>query len=72
MGPELLPSNLTHADFFAKLSAYSEHVPKQIQGLEALRLVDVPDTLAQRRKDGDAFLEKTEVISLVEWKLYDP
>ncbi len=49
---------------------YESLVPSQISGLEELRLRDIPEVLNQRRIDGGAFLEKTEVISLVAWKLY--
>ena len=59
-----LPALQTHVEFYESL------VPSTIAGLEELRLHSIPETLAQRKKDGDAFLEKTEVISLVEWKLY--
>ncbi len=51
------------------LLGYDSHVPDKIRGLEDLRLSAIPDTLAQRKKDGDSYLEKTEVTSLVEWKL---
>ena len=65
----LVPSNLPFSDFMAHLSSYPEQVPKEIQGLEELRLHEVPKILAKRREDGDVFLEKTEVTGLVEWKL---
>ena len=48
---------------------YDSHVPDKIQGLEELRLSTIPETLAQRKEVGESFLEKTEVTSLVEWKL---
>ena len=41
----------------------------QLSDLEELRLSTIPQTLAQRKGDGNAFLEKSEVTSLVEWKL---
>lgn len=70
MRPELSAEKISHATFQAKLALYQYHVPDKISGLEDLRLNEVPEVLAQRRKDGNAFLEKTEVTSLVEWKLY--
>ena len=48
---------------------YDSHVPDKIQGLEELRLSTIPETLVQRKQDGEPFLEKTELTSLVEWKL---
>ena len=53
-----------------KLHQYESHVPAKISGLEKLRLEDVPETLNQRKGEGEPFLEKTEVTALVEWKLY--
>ena len=49
---------------------YSSKIPDKLQTLEELRFKAIPETLAQRKKDGDSFLEKTDVTSLVEWKLY--
>ncbi|CAF9934524.1 hypothetical protein IMSHALPRED_009738 [Imshaugia aleurites] len=48
---------------------YDSQVPDKIQGLEELRLSTIPETLVQRKQDGEPFLEKTELTSLVEWKL---
>lgn len=48
---------------------YEHYLPAKIEGLDHLRLEDVPEVLDMRRKDGDAFLEMTEVAALVEWKL---
>ena len=63
------PTKITLKPLQTHLQSYESHVPEKIQGLESLRLNEIPETLAQRKKDGDAFLEKTEVTSLVEWKL---
>lgn len=62
-------SSLSYSDFKYHLGNYPDYVPKKIQGLEELRLHEVPEILNQRRKEGNAFLEKTEVTGLVEWKL---
>lgn len=48
---------------------YEKYLPPKVKGLEKLRLEEVPGVLEQRREDGKAFLEKTEVTNLVEWKL---
>jgi hypothetical protein len=64
------PTKITLKTLQSHRLSYESHVPDKIQGLESLRGVDIPETLTQRKKDGNAFLEKNEVMSLVEWKLY--
>lgn len=61
--------NISHADFQYQLRFYEDLVPESLQGLEELRLREVPESLAQRRLKGNASLDKTEVTALVEWKL---
>lgn len=63
------PSRISLDTLHAHLLSYESHVPDKTRGLEELRLSTIPETLVQRKKDGEAFLEKTEVTSLVEWKL---
>ncbi|CAD6563621.1 MAG: hypothetical protein ASARMPRED_000094 [Alectoria sarmentosa] len=63
------PAEINLSTLHAHLLSYHSHVPEKIQGLEELRLNTLPETLLQRKKDGGSFLEKTEVTSLVEWKL---
>ena len=63
------PEHISLSTFRNHLKRYESLVPAKIQGLEDIRLVVVPAALKQRKKDGEAFLEKAEVISLVEWKL---
>jgi len=70
MKPALSAENINYADFRLQLRFYEDNVPKSLQSLEELRLREIPESLAQRRKDGNAFLDKTEVTALVEWKLY--
>ena len=69
MKPELSAENISYSDFQGCLSFYQHHVPDKIQGLDELRFRVIPEVLARRREDGNAFLEKTEVTGLVEWKL---
>ena len=64
------PSQISVDMLHNHLLSYNSYVPDKIQGLEELRLGTIPNTLVQRKKDGEPFLEKTEVASLVEWKLY--
>ncbi|KAL2044766.1 hypothetical protein N7G274_002541 [Stereocaulon virgatum] len=63
------PTKITLPTLQSHLLSYESHVPDKIQKLESLRVNDIPETLAQRKKVGNAFLEKNEVTSLVEWKL---
>ena len=63
-------NHISHQDLQRTLQRYESHVPSKISGLERLRLQEVPEILDQRKREGEAFLEKTEVTSLVEWKLY--
>lgn len=63
------PSQVSFDTLHILLLSYNSHVPDKIQGLEELRLSTIPEILVQRKKDGESFLEKTEVVSLVEWKL---
>ena len=52
------------------LLKYDSHVLDKIQELDELRFSTTPQILAQRQKSGEPFLEKTEVTTLVDWKLY--
>ena len=63
------PDQISYSTICSKASSYSEDASKDLLILQELRLNTIPETLAKRRKDGHAFLEKTEVINLVDWKL---
>ena len=69
MKTTLSPDKISYDDYKGYLGMYEHYLPAKIEGLDHLRLEDVPEILDMRRKDGDAFLEKTEVAALVEWKL---
>ena len=62
-------SQMTLDTLYALILRYDSQVPDKIQGLDELRFRTIPETLVQRKKDGKTFLEKTELTSLVEWKL---
>ncbi|KAL8777741.1 MAG: hypothetical protein Q9194_002376 [Teloschistes cf. exilis] len=69
--PDRLPAHkISYHDFSTMLFSFAGRAPKKMEGLEELRYNEIPEVLAQRKKDGEAFLEKTEVQSLIEWKLY--
>ncbi|KAL9625302.1 MAG: hypothetical protein Q9204_007810 [Flavoplaca sp. TL-2023a] len=72
MQTQLVPDTISHDDFKTYRTCYDldrKRLPDELEGLSELRYTDVPKVVAQRKKDGEAFLEKTEVQSLVEWKL---
>lgn len=60
---------ISHEIFKTKLFMYDSYLPPKILGLEKLRFEEVLEVLEARREEGGAFLEKTEVTALVEWKL---
>ena len=69
MEAKLRSNAIAHTDFQEYLLKYSNHVPSALAALDDLRYNTVPQTLAQRKSDGESFLEKSELVSLVEWKL---
>ncbi|KAL8669761.1 MAG: hypothetical protein Q9168_005655 [Polycauliona sp. 1 TL-2023] len=72
MQTKLAPDTISYDDFHTYRTCYDlekKKLPDKLEGLSELRYTDVPEVVAQRKKDGEAFLEKTEVQSLVEWKL---
>ena len=61
---------ITYGNLRKHVLSYESHVPPKLQELETFRLKEIPATLMRRDLDGGAFLEKEEVIKLVEWKLW--
>lgn len=70
MRPSRTANSINYDEIQEILLLYESFVPDKIQGLEELRLREVPEVLNKRKADGETFLEKTEVTGLVEWKLY--
>lgn len=60
---------ISEGDFDDILSQYDEVVPSKLAQLEEERLVTIPASLAARKKDSKAYLSKSEVATLVDWKL---
>lgn len=60
---------VSRVDFNNILARYQDAVPAKLHDLDKLRFESIPEKVAQRKKESDAFLEKEEVESLVEWKL---
>lgn len=60
---------VSRVDFNNVLARYQDAVPAKLHDLDKLRFESIPEKVAQRKEGVDAFLEKEEVESLVEWKL---
>lgn len=59
-----------YSDVNRYLSQYPDCVPSSLSStLNELRYNTIPQTLAQRKSDAEPFLEKSEIVSLVDWKL---
>ncbi|KAL9591745.1 MAG: hypothetical protein Q9179_007413 [Wetmoreana sp. 5 TL-2023] len=69
MRPDLYPDRISYDEFDKYLALCYAHTPEKIQDLDRLRYTDIPELVTKRKQDGEAFLEKTEVQSLVDWKL---
>lgn len=70
MKSSLSSDKISYEEFQLHIRLYDQYLPPKIEGLEKLRLEEVPEVLEARRASGDAFLEKTEVQALMEWKLW--
>ena len=70
MHPNFTPDLISYADFISCIEDYPHRVPEHVQGLEDLRCYGIPEAVAKRKEAGEAFLEKTELQSLMEWKMY--
>ena len=58
--------------FNATLARYGEQIPQNLAELEKFRIEELPSILKERgikNKDGN-WMEKEELVKLVEWKLY--
>jgi hypothetical protein len=60
---------ITDTEFEGILSQYPDVVPSKLADLEEQRFSTIPDVLAKRRAEGQAYLTKAEVATLVDWKL---
>ncbi|KAI4125352.1 MAG: hypothetical protein LQ338_004311 [Usnochroma carphineum] len=69
MKPDSLPDKISYADFNHCLDDYPQQVQENLQALQQLRYHDIPEAIARRAEAGKALLEKTQLQSLVEWKL---
>jgi hypothetical protein len=64
------PEDITNDAFGEVLSRYSSEIPSKLEDLEIYRMETLPELLQQRRGlKGGSWMEKTELVKLVEWKL---
>lgn len=64
------PNTILFAEFEANRDAYESLIPSELRELDDIRLREIPKRLEQRKAEGEAFLEKTELSELMDWKLY--
>jgi len=69
MGSRYAFDRIAGSDFEEIISQYADTVPAKLADLEEQRLSTIPKALAERRAEGQAYLTKTEVATLVDWKL---
>jgi hypothetical protein len=60
---------ISNHDFEQTLAQYPETVPSKLADLEEQRLSTIPAKLKERKAKGNAYLTKSEVATLVDWKL---
>lgn len=67
----LHPKNIDKDAFQAILERYDALVPERLSDLETFRLKELPKILETRRENnkGSTWMEKDELVKLVEWKL---
>lgn len=69
MKASLKPETISFTEFETNRDAYESFVSAKLNDLEDIRLHQIPELLKKRKENGEAFLEKTEVSELMEWKL---
>lgn len=69
MNPSRTYRQISKADFDHIQGQYGATLSSKLKTLDQKRLHDIPDSLTQRKKAGDAYLDKGEVLTLVDWKL---
>ena len=62
--------SITNDAYGEVLSRYSGEIPSKLEDLEIYRMETLPELLEQRRRlKGGSWMEKNELVKLVEWKL---
>lgn len=60
---------ISYDDFRRHAEIYLTTVDKNLQALGKTCREEIPATLSQRKKDGEPSLNKSEVTTLLDWKL---
>ena len=66
------PAKITLRRLQVLSSRYDQIISSSLQDLDKTRAKRIPEALAQRRRDGCAYLDKIEVTALLDWKLSAP
>ena len=69
MDSAFLPENIEPGIVWGLVSEYPKYIPDRLERLEEIRVTSLPESLAARKKEGEAFLTISELTDLVEWKL---
>jgi hypothetical protein len=66
------PKTIDKQLFDTSLTRYGEHIPEKLRELEKFRMEELPSILKERgsKNRGETWMEKDELVKLVEWKLY--
>jgi hypothetical protein len=69
----LKASEIDQVTFKSTLARYDEQISLPLKELEKFRMEELPSILKERgnTNDQETWMEKKELVKLVEWKLYD-
>lgn len=59
---------ITSDEIKSSVSYLNDNVSKNVKLLNEMRLDTIPETIQLRKQDDNAFLEKTELVVLVDWR----
>lgn len=59
---------ITSDEIKSSVSYLNDNVSKNVKLLNEMRLHTIPETIQLRKQDDNAFLEKTELVVLVDWR----
>ncbi len=60
---------IKYYEFITAVKDYPKYVPDKLRELDETRLQTIPKTIQQRKSGGQPYMEKSELLTLVEWKL---
>jgi len=65
----LTPNHIDRKTFNEILERYETLLPENLRDLTTFRAKELPGLVAERKKDGNSYITKPELVKLVEWKL---